>query len=95
VRKTLKEIGRNMRNILSDNRLDIFVHTCRIASSAGSLKVERKLFAQCTSVRPFNKILKVLSAKTMGNFKSIPTIFSLKVLIVLSLQQINHKLTGQ
>jgi len=85
VQKTLKEIGRNMRNILSDGFLDIFAHTCRIASSEGSLKVERKLFAQCTSVRPFNKKLKVLLAITMGNFKSNPTIFSLNILALLRL----------
>ena len=90
-----KGIDRNRKRFLSDDCLRVCQRTCRIVSWEESLIVARRQFVQCTLASPFKNLLKVLWPKSMGNFKSIPIIFSRNLLYLLMLQQFTHKLMGQ
>jgi hypothetical protein len=94
-RKPYKGIGRNRRNFLFGDCRDIVERICRIVSLVRNLSVVRRRFAQCTLAGSFNDFLKVLWHTSMGNFKSIPVIFSHNLLYLLVLQQFAFKLTGQ
>ena len=87
-------IGRNRKSFLFDGCHGIVERICRICVLAESLSVVRKQSVRCTLAGPFNESVKVLWPKSMGDFKSITTIFSHNLLYLFALQQFTHKLMG-
>jgi len=86
---------RNRKKSLLDNCLDIGERICRIASLEESLSVVRKQSVQLALASPFNDSLKVYWLNVVNELKSIPIIFSHKLLNLLVLCQFSIKLTGQ
>jgi len=94
-RKPCKGIDRNRRKFLCDDCHGIVERICRNVSLARNLSVVRKQSVRYSLANPFGKTAKVNWSKFTGKLKSIPLIFSHKLLCLLVLQQFSFKLTGQ
>ena len=95
VQRPYKGIERDRKKSLFDGCPDTVERICRIVFWEESLTVVRGLFVRRTLAAPFSKSVKVLRPKSMGDFKSIPLIYSRNLLCLFALQDFRYKLMGQ